>query len=180
MANDVYILKAGFFIDSSQYCLADAASVPVISALCVTVIIYPYQHQRVAQTISKLPYRHRESRSQHHNRLRYRTKLPRPPDTPIFMSLGPEEIKEERAPEYPCDRNPRPDVIRSGTDEIVVVHFDAGVLALDLALLVEVVYTESGLVSIVLGCEGQWGEDLPDNAAVPTASEHTQRIMAIW
>lgn len=58
------------------------------------------------------------------------------------MSLGPEEIKEERAPEYPCDRNSRPDVIRCGTDEIVVVHFDPWMLALDLALLVEVVYRE--------------------------------------
>ena len=70
------------------------------------------------------------------------------------MSLGPEEIKEERAPEYPCDRNPRPDVIRSGSDKIVVVHFDAGVLALDLALLVEVVYARSGLVSIVWAVRG--------------------------
>lgn len=56
------------------------------------------------------------------------------------MSLGPEEIKEERTPKYPCDRNSRPDIIRSGTDEIVVVHFDTGMLALDLALLVEIVY----------------------------------------
>lgn len=56
------------------------------------------------------------------------------------MPLRPEEVKEERTPKYPCDRNPRPDVIRCRTDKIVVVHFDAGVLALDLALLVEVVY----------------------------------------
>lgn len=149
MANSVHILKAGFFIDSSQYCLADAASVPVISALCVAVIIYPHQHQHITQTISKASYRHRKSRSQHHNRLRHRTKLPRPPDAPIFMSLGPEEIKKERASKYPCDRNPRPNVIRSGADEIVVVYFDAGVLALDMALLVEVVYIESRLVSII-------------------------------
>jgi hypothetical protein len=100
--------------------------------LPISVSQYHSNHRKVS-------YRQRESRSEHHNRLRHRTKLPRPSYTPILMPLGPEEIKEERAPEYPCDRDPRPDVIRCRTDKVVVVHFNAGVLALDLALLVEVV-----------------------------------------
>lgn len=55
------------------------------------------------------------------------------------MSLGPEQIEEKRPSKDERNRNPREDVIRGRANEGVVVHSDAGVLALDLALLVEIV-----------------------------------------
>lgn len=55
------------------------------------------------------------------------------------MPFRPEEIKEKRSPKDKCNRDPREDVIRSRTDKCIVVDFNAGMLALDFALLVEVV-----------------------------------------
>ena len=56
-----------------------------------------------------------------------------------LMTLGPEQIEEEGRPEDKRDRDPNEDIIRGGADEVVIVEFHAGVLALDFALLVEVI-----------------------------------------
>ena len=112
------ILKAGFLMDSFQYLLADAASVPVMYALFLAVMTYPdrdisyHVNQPGYQVSTSLPpYRHCKSRPQHDQTFNHRTNLPRPFNSPILVSLRPEEIKEESPSKDKRNRDARKDVI---------------------------------------------------------------------
>lgn len=92
----------------------------------------------------RLTYRQCQSRTQHHKRHNNRRNLPRDTDMFTLMTLGPEQIEEERRPKYKRDRDSNEDIIRGRADEAVIVDFHTGVLALDFALLVEVVCKGGG------------------------------------
>lgn len=104
-----------------------------------------------------MTYRQSQSRTQHHNRHNDRRDLPRHTDMFTLMTLGPEQIEEERRTEDKRDRDSNEDIIRGGADEAVIVDFDARVLALDFALLVEVVC--KGWLVHSLGSMGWLGLD---------------------
>ena len=104
------------------------------------------------------------------------TDFPGYPDAFALVSLGPEEIEEECATEDEGHEHACENIVRGGTDIIIVIHVGLVVLRMDEVLLVNVVYERRQSDGPYFGCP--WC--LLDRAEVPNDSETTQNMRAHW
>jgi len=88
--------------------------------------------------------RHRDTRRKPNSGGGHGRDLPRDPDTPILVALGPDEVEEEGATKDCRDKDAGEDVVTARADVVVVVFVCGTVEAGDFPLLVHVVIQRGG------------------------------------
>lgn len=97
-----------------------------------------------------------------------------------FVALRPEQIEEKARAENGGYGYANKDVERGNADVVVIMDMGTVVGAsFNTILLIHVVWEGISALSLKEAEDGK-GSGIPDSAAVPTDSDTTQRIMAIW